>query len=61
MMLIDGQLSHIGFEARCRLLSVLFAVEDEAGEEAMEQRGQGCDKTGKGEDVEEDKDALVVT
>lgn len=39
IMLMDGQLSHIGFEVRCWLLSALFAVEDEAEDEAMDQTG----------------------
>ena len=38
MMLMDGQLSHIGFEGRCLLLSALLAVDDEAGDEDMDQR-----------------------
>ena len=33
MMLMDGQLSHTGFDARCRLLSALLAVEDEVCED----------------------------
>jgi hypothetical protein len=37
MMLMDGQFSHTGFEVRCRLLSALFAVDDEADGEDMGQ------------------------
>jgi len=33
MMLMDGHLSHIGFEVRRRPLSALFAVDDEADDE----------------------------
>jgi len=31
MMLMDGQLSHTGFDSRCRLLSALLAADDEEG------------------------------
>jgi len=37
MMLMDGQLSHIGFDARCRLLSALLAADDEVCDEDMNQ------------------------
>ena len=36
MMLMDGQLSHIGFDGRCRLLSALLAADDELGDEDMD-------------------------
>lgn len=39
MMLMDGHLSHIGFEVRCRPLSALFAADDEAGDEDMNEKG----------------------
>jgi len=39
MMLMDGQLSHIGFDTRCRLLSALLAVDDEVGCEDIDQIG----------------------
>ena len=35
MMLMDGQLSHIGFDTRCRLPSALLAADDGAGDEDM--------------------------
>lgn len=35
MMLMDGHLSHIGFEVRCLLLSAFVAVDEEAGDEDM--------------------------
>jgi hypothetical protein len=38
MMLMDGQLSHTGFEVRCLLLSALLAVDDEADDEDMNWR-----------------------
>lgn len=39
MMLMDGQLSHIGFEVevRCLLLSALLAVDEEADDEDMRE------------------------
>jgi len=36
MILMDGQLSHIGFDARCWLLSALLA-DDEADGEDIDQ------------------------
>ena len=55
MMLMDGQCSHIGFDTRCRLLSALLAVDDEAGDEDMEQterpaieQYEGVEKVGQG-------------
>ena len=36
MMLMDGQLSHIGFDVCCRLLSALLAAGDEEGGEDIE-------------------------
>ena len=36
-MLMDGQLSHIGFDVRCRLLSALLAADDEVDGEDIEQ------------------------
>lgn len=38
MTLMDGQLSHIGLDARCRLLSA-FLADDEAGDEDIDQTG----------------------
>lgn len=50
MMLMDGQLSHIGFEVRCLPLSAFLAVDDEAGEEDMNQRRvRTCNKLRLGE------------
>jgi len=37
MMLMDGQLSHIGFDTRCRLLSALLVADDEVCDEDMDQ------------------------
>ena len=37
MMLMDGQLSHIGFDVRCRLLSALLAADDEVDGEDIKQ------------------------
>jgi len=37
MMLMDGQLSHIGFDARRRALSALCAADDEADDEDIDQ------------------------
>jgi hypothetical protein len=37
MMLMDGQLSHTGFDIRCRLLSALLAADCGAGDEDMDQ------------------------
>ena len=37
MILMDGQLSHIGFEGRCRVASALLAVDEEADEEDIGQ------------------------
>lgn len=57
MMLMDGQLSHIGFEVRCRSLSALLAVDDEAGDEDMDKKESTCNKTRRGEwDVGRDGD-----
>jgi len=36
MMLMDGQLSHTGFDARCRVLSGPFVADDEAGDEDID-------------------------
>ena len=36
MMLMDGQLSHIGFDVCCRLLSVLLAADDEADDDDID-------------------------
>jgi len=38
MMLMEGQLSHIGFDARCRLFFALFAADDELGCEDIKQK-----------------------
>ena len=38
MMLMDGQFSHIGFDTRRGLLSVLLAAGDEVGGGDMNQR-----------------------
>ena len=38
MMLMEGQLSHIGFDARCRLLFALFAADDDVGCEDIDQK-----------------------
>jgi hypothetical protein len=38
MMLMDGQWSHIGFDARCRRLSALLAADDEVGCEDIDQK-----------------------
>jgi len=37
MMLMDGQLSHIGFDGRCRLLSALPDAGDEECDEDIDQ------------------------
>jgi len=37
MMLMDGQLSHIGFDGRCRLLSAPLGGDDEVGDEDIDQ------------------------
>jgi len=37
MMLMDGQLSHIGFDVRCRPLSALLAADDEVVDEDIGQ------------------------
>ena len=56
MILMEGQLSHIGFEARCLLLSALLAVDDEADDEDMNWRERACSKMKrKVEDAERDK------
>ena len=61
MMLMDGQLSHIGFEGRCLLLSALLAVDDEAGDEDMNQRDEPAAKrNGKGRDTKGDDDGQMT-
>jgi hypothetical protein len=37
MMLMDGHLSHIGFDGRCRLFSAPLAVDCGAGDEDIDQ------------------------
>jgi len=37
MMLMDGQLSHIGFDGRCRLFSALLDADDEDCDEDIGQ------------------------
>jgi len=37
MMPMDGQLSHIGFDGRCRLLSALPDADDEERDEDIDQ------------------------
>jgi len=37
MMLMDGQLSHTRFDARCRLPPALLVADDGAGDEDIDQ------------------------